>query len=125
MLCMKLDHIALGIHNVEAGMALFQTMGFTVLRGRGKHYANGLPTAFITNPTSGVTLELIEVAGMPAPSLLHMAYEVENIHGTCATLLEQGYVFEREPFVNPANGITMAFLRHPDGLVAQINQPAP
>jgi catechol 2,3-dioxygenase-like lactoylglutathione lyase family enzyme len=121
---MKLDHIALGIHSVEAGMALFATLGFTVLRGRGKHYANSLPTAFVTNPTSNLTVELIEVAGMPAPSLLHMAFEVEDIQSTCAKLLEQGYVYEREPFVNPANGITMAFLRHPDGLVAQINQPA-
>jgi hypothetical protein len=121
---MKLDHIAYGIHSVEAGMALFQTLGFTTLRGRGKHYANGLPTAFITNPTSGVTLELIEVAGIPAPSLLHMAFEVEDIGAACAKLLSEGYVYERKPFVNPANGITMAFLRHPDGLVAQINQPA-
>jgi Glyoxalase/Bleomycin resistance protein/Dioxygenase superfamily len=121
---MKLDHIALGIHSVETGVSLFETLGFTVLRGRGKHYANGLPTVFITNPTSGVTLELIEVAGMPAPSLLHMAFEVKDIQTTCTTLLGQGYVYEREPFVNPANGITMAFLRHPDGLVAQINQPA-
>jgi catechol 2,3-dioxygenase-like lactoylglutathione lyase family enzyme len=122
---MKIDHIALGIHSVEAGIALFQTLGFTVLRGRGKHYANGLPTAFITNPTSNVTVELIEVAGIPAPSLLHTAFEVVDIESTCAMLLSEGYVYEREPFVNPANGITMAFLRHPDGLVAQINQPAP
>jgi catechol 2,3-dioxygenase-like lactoylglutathione lyase family enzyme len=121
---MKLDHIAYGIHNVEAGMTLFQTLGFTTLRGRGKHYANGLPTAFITNPISGVTLELIEIAGMPAPSLLHMAFEVEDIGATCAKLLSEGYVYEREPFTNPANGITMAFLRHPDGLVAQVNQLA-
>ena len=119
---MKLDHVALGIHNVEAGIILYQTLGFT-LRRRGKHYANGMPTAFITNPATGIDLELIEVAGMPAPSLLHLAFVVDDIAAACQKLLEDGYVFEREAFFNEGNRTHMAFLRHPDGVVAQINQP--
>ena len=119
---MKLHHVALGIHNVEAGIILYQTLGF-VLRGRGKHYANQMPTAFITNPATGVDLELIEVSGMPAPSLLHIAFVVDDIKTTCAKLLGDGYIYEREAFFNENSRTHMAFLRHPDGVVAQINQP--
>ncbi|MFN3266433.1 MAG: VOC family protein [Deinococcales bacterium] len=120
---MKLHHVALGVHSIESGIELYQKLGF-VLRARGKHYANGLPTAFVTNSETGVDFELIEVAGMPAPSLLHTAFVVENIAATCAQLITDGYVYEREPFFNEASRTHMAFLRHPDGVVVQINQPA-
>lgn len=120
---MKIHHIALGIHSVEAGLELYQKLGF-VLRARGKHYANGLPTAFVTNPETGVDFELIEIAGMPAPSLLHTAFVVEDISATCAKLVLDGYIYEREPFLNQASRTHMAFLRHPDGVVVQINQSA-
>jgi catechol 2,3-dioxygenase-like lactoylglutathione lyase family enzyme len=119
---MKLDHVALGIHNVEAGIELFGTLGFT-LRRRGKHYANGMPTAFLTNPATGVDVELIEVAGSPAPVFQHLAFVVDDIQATCAELEAKGYVCERQPFFNEAARVHMAFMRHPDGLIAQINQP--
>jgi catechol 2,3-dioxygenase-like lactoylglutathione lyase family enzyme len=119
---MKLDHVALSVHDIEAGLEVFSTLGFELKR-RGKHYANGMPTAFITNPATGMDLELIEVSGQPAPGLLHLAFEVTNIAAKCAELLETGYVYEREPFFNEGNRTHMAFLRHPAGLIAQINQP--
>ena len=119
---MKLDHVALGVHDVEAGITLMGTLGFTLKR-RGKHYSNGAPTAFVTNPATGVDLELIQVPGQPAPGLLHMAFVVDDLQATCADLQSQGYIFETEPFFNEAAKTHMAFLRHPDGLIAQINQP--
>jgi catechol 2,3-dioxygenase-like lactoylglutathione lyase family enzyme len=119
---MKLDHLALSVHDVETAIAQFATLGFT-LRRRGKHYANGQPTAFITNPATGVDLELIQVAGQPAPGFLHLAFLVEDIRAKCAELLAQGYAYETEPFFNEGNRTHMAFLRHPAGLIAQINQP--
>jgi catechol 2,3-dioxygenase-like lactoylglutathione lyase family enzyme len=118
----KLDHVALSIHDVEAGLEVFKTLGFELKR-RGKHYANGMPTAFITNPATGVDLELIEVAGQPAPGFLHLAFQVEDLKMKCAELEAAGYVFERAPFFNEGNRTHMAFMRHPAGLIAQINQP--
>ena len=119
---MKLDHVALAVHNVEAGIAQFATLGFT-LRRRGKHYANGMPTAFITNPATGMDLELIEVAGQPAPGFMHLAFVVTDLQAQCAELLALGYEYETPPFFNEGNRTHMAFLRHPSGLIAQINQP--
>jgi catechol 2,3-dioxygenase-like lactoylglutathione lyase family enzyme len=119
---MKLDHVALSIHNVEAGIELFATLGFQIKR-RGKHYANGMPTAFITNPATGMDLELIEVAGQPAPGFLHLAFQVEDLNAKCNELTAAGYSFEREAFFNEGNRTYMAFMRHPAGLIAQINQP--
>ncbi len=119
---MKLDHVALSVHDVEAGLEHFATLGFT-LRRRGKHYSNGMPTAFITNPATGMDLELIQVSGQPAPGLLHMAFVVEDLKAKCAELVAQGYTYETEPFFNEAARVHMAFLRHPAGFIAQINQP--
>ena len=119
---MKLDHVALAVHDVEAGIELFATLGFELKR-RGKHYANGMPTAFITNPATSMDLELIQVAGQPAPGFLHLAFEVADLKEKCGELEEAGYVFEREPFFNEGNRTHMAFMRHPAGLIAQINQP--
>jgi len=120
---MKLDHVALSVHDVEAAIEHFSTLGFT-LRRRGKHYANGMPTAFITNPATGVDLELIQVAGQPAPGFMHLAFVVDDLQATCAALLAQGYRYETEPFYNEAAHTHMAFLRHPAGFIAQINQPS-
>ncbi len=119
---MKLDHVALSVHDVEAGITLMGTLGFALKR-RGKHYANGAPTAFVTNPATGVDLELIQVPGQPAPGFLHMAFVVDDLQATCSDLEAQGYIFETRPFFNEGNRSHMAFLRHPDGLIAQINQP--
>ena len=119
---MKLYHLALSVHDVEVAITHFATLGFTVRR-RGKHYANGAPTAFITNPATNVDLELVQVAGQPAPGFLHLAFVVDDIHAKCTELLEAGYEYETEPFFNEGNKTYMAFLRHPAGLIAQINQP--
>ena len=119
---MKLDHVALSVHDVEAAISHFATLGFT-LRRRGKHYANGMPTAFITNPATNMDLELVQVAGQPAPGFLHLAFVVDDIHAKCAELLETGYEYETKVFFNEGNKTHMAFLRHSAGLIAQINQP--
>lgn len=119
---MRLDHVALSVHDVEAAIQHFATLGFT-LRRRGKHYANGMPTAFITNPATGLDLELIQVAGQPAPGFMHLAFVVDDLGAKCEELLAQGYAYETEPFFNEGNRTHMAFLRHPAGLIAQINQP--
>jgi lactoylglutathione lyase len=118
---MKLDHVALSVHDIEAAITHFATLGFSVRR-RGKHYANGMPTAFITNPATNMDLELVQVAGQPAPGFLHLAFVVDDIHAKCAELLEAGYAYETEPFFNEGNRTHMAFLRHPAGLIVQINQ---
>ena len=119
---MKLDHVALSVHDVEAPLEVFATLGFE-LRRRGKNFANGMPTAFVTNPATGVDVELIEGAGQPAPGFMHLAFEVADLHAKCAALLEAGYTYLNEPFFNEGNRTHMAFLRHPSGLIAQINQP--
>lgn len=119
---MKLHHVALSVHDVEAGIQHFATLGFT-LRRRGKHYANGTPTAFMASPATEVELELIQVSGQPAPGFMHLAFVVDDLGAKCQELLAQGYAYESEPFFNEAARTHMAFLRHPAGLIAQINQP--
>jgi catechol 2,3-dioxygenase-like lactoylglutathione lyase family enzyme len=118
---MKLDHVALSVHDVEAAIAHFATLGFMV-EGRGKHYSNGTPTAFLNHPGTNMYLELVQASGQPAPGFLHLAFEVDDLQVKCAELLEAGYEYEMPPFFNERNGTHMAFLRHPAGLIAQINQ---
>ncbi len=119
---MKVDHIALSVHNVEDSIQHFAQIGFELNR-KGKHFETGLPVAFIVNPSSGVMLELIQVYGQPAPGMLHIAYQVEDIQAQCAELLSLGYVYDTEIFLNEGAKTWMAFLRSSAGVVVQVNQP--
>ncbi len=118
---MKLDHLALSVHDVEAAISHFATLGFTV-EGRGNHYSNGVPTVFLNHPESNVYLELVQVSGQPAPGFLHLAFEVDDLEAKCAELLVCGYEYEAAPFLNERNTTRMAFMRHPAGFIAQLNQ---
>jgi catechol 2,3-dioxygenase-like lactoylglutathione lyase family enzyme len=118
---MKLNHFALSVHDVEAAITHFATLGFLV-EGRGKHYSNGVPTAFLNHPGTNMDLELVQVSGQPAPGFLHLAFEVDDLQSKCAELLEAGYEYEAAPFFNERNQTHMAFLRHPAGFIAQLNQ---
>ena len=117
----KLDRLALSVHDVETAIGHFATLGFDV-EGRGKHYSNGTPTAFLQHPGSSVLLELVQVSGQPAPGMLHLAFEVDNLEAKCAELLACGYAYEAAPFLNERNNTRMAFLRHPAGFIAQLNE---
>lgn len=118
---MKMNHIALSVHDVETAIGQFATLGF-VLLGRGKHYSNGTPTAFISHPGTNVNLELVQASGQPAPGLLHLAFEVADLQFKCDELIKAGYEYEAAPFFNERNQTHMAFLRHPAGFIAQFNQ---
>ncbi len=69
-----------------------------------------------------MALELVQASGQPAPGFLHLAFEVDDLEDKCAKLLADGYEYEAAPFLNERNNTRMAFMRHPAGLVAQINQ---
>jgi catechol 2,3-dioxygenase-like lactoylglutathione lyase family enzyme len=118
---MKMNHVALSVHDVEAGITHFATLGF-VVEARGKHYSNGVPTAFINHPGTNMELELVQVSGQPAPGLLHIAFDVDDLQGKCDEMLALGYEYETPPFFNERNKTHMAFLRHPAGFIAQFNQ---
>jgi hypothetical protein len=120
---MKLDHIALSINNLDDGINLFETMNMPVSRW-GKHYSTGEKTVFLRNEATGVDVELIANPGQPAPGFLHLAFVVEDIQNKYNELLSQGYMVERELFLNEAAKVYMAFLRHPAGIIVQLNQPA-
>ena len=119
---MKLDHIALSISGLEDGIKLFETMNMPVNRW-GKHYSTGEKTVFLRNEATGVDVELIANPGQPAPGFLHLAFVVEDIKSKYQELLNQGYSIERELFLNEAAKMHMAFLRHPAGVIVQLNQP--
>ncbi len=119
---MKLDHVALSVANLEDGIKLFETIQMPVSRW-GKHYSTGEKTVFLRNEASGVDVELIANPGQPAPGFLHLAFVVEDIQSKYQELLSQGYTIEKELFLNEAAKMHMAFLRHPAGIIVQLNQP--
>lgn len=119
---MKLDHIALSVSNLDDGIKLFETMHMPVNRW-GKHYTTGEKTVFLRNEATGVDVELIANPGQPAPGFLHLAFVVDDIESKYQELLAQGYTIERALFLNEAASMHMAFLRHPAGIIVQLNQP--
>ncbi len=119
---MKLDHIALSVSKLENGIKLFETIDMPVNRW-GKHYSSGASTVFLRNEATGVDVELIENPGQPAPGFLHLAFVVDDIKAKYQDLLAQGYTVEQELFLNEAAKTHMVFLRHPAGIIVQLNQP--
>lgn len=118
---MQLNHVALSVHNVEAAIQQFATLGFG-LEGHGKHYSNETPTAFLSHLGTNIYLELVQASGQPAPGLLHLAFDVADLQVKCDELIKAGYEYEAAPFFNERNQTHMAFLRHPAGFIAQLNQ---
>jgi len=86
----KLDHIALGVRDIDAAIEFFsKTLGYRVGR-RGRHGITGRPINFIWEPGSGVKIELIEAPSQEADTLFHLAFTSDNLEKDSENLKKHG-----------------------------------
>src|SRR5207248_3722898 len=84
----QLDHVALGVHDMDERIAfLTGTLGMTLKR-MGTHFKSGGRIAMIAD-ANGFKLELIELPN-DAPGLQHVAYRVEDVDAAYGRLIEAG-----------------------------------
>jgi len=114
----KLDHVALGVRDVEERIAfLTGTLGMTVKR-RGTHVRSGRPLAMVAD-ASGFKIELVEVDA-DEPTFLHLAFRVDDVASAYRTMLDQGWESIRGPHALHAARAETALLQDAAKLQVQI-----
>ena len=113
-----LDHVALGVPDVELFVErLTGTFGMEVVR-RGKHHETGRPIAFVKD-AKGSKIELIE-ADVEAPTFLHAAFSVPDAGNAHESLLSSGFSSSGDPVRLEAAKADTAFEKSPEGLEVQV-----
>lgn len=121
----RIDHVALGVPDLESAVARFTgPLGLRLIR-RGTVGRTGSAMAMVGDGT-GMKIELIETAGTTAPALLHIAFRSDDVAGDVETLRdEQGLAHLRGPNALPAAAALSALFANGDGLELQIIQYEP
>ncbi len=117
---MKLDHVAVGVEDLEKALQLFEKyLGVKVVR---KSTIPGTSTniAFIQEPESRAQLEVIDKKAHGTVTLEHIAFQVENVDVKFAEFKKLGFIVEKEPHDIPAANARSALLRDETGLRFQL-----
>jgi catechol 2,3-dioxygenase-like lactoylglutathione lyase family enzyme len=118
-----LDHVALGVHDLDERIAfLTGTLGMSLKRV-GKHVKTGGRIAMIAD-SNGFKLELIELPN-DVPGFQHLAYRVDDVEAAHARLVEQGCTTIRGPHEIGAARAVTALVEDPSGLQIQVIKYAP
>lgn len=113
-----LDHVALGVPDVEVFIRrLTGTFGMEVVR-RGSHHETGRPIAFLKD-AKGSKVELIE-ADVEAPTFLHLAFAVPDAADAYEALVSSEFSSVAPPVRLEAAKAETAFTESPEGLEAQV-----
>jgi catechol 2,3-dioxygenase-like lactoylglutathione lyase family enzyme len=119
----QMDHVALGVHDLDERIAfLTGTLGMTLKR-IGKHVKTGGRIAMIAD-RNGFKLELIELPD-DEPGFQHLAYRVEDVEAAHASLVEQGCTTIRGPHEIGAAKAMTALVEDPSGTQIQVIKYAP
>ncbi|HZO27474.1 MAG TPA: VOC family protein [Chloroflexota bacterium] len=119
----QLDHVALGVHDLDERIA-FYTVTLGMKLGRiGKHVKTGGRIAMIAD-SNGFKLELIELPN-DEPGFQHLAYRVEDVEAAHASLVEQGCKTIRGPHEIGAAKAVTALVEDPSGTQIQVIKYAP
>ncbi len=119
----QLDHVALGVHDLDERIAfLTGTLGMTLKR-IGKHVKTGGRIAMIAD-SNGFKLELIELPN-DEPGFQHLAYRVEDVEAAHASLVAQGCTTIRGPHEIGAAKAFTALVEDPSGTQIQVVTYAP
>lgn len=115
----QIDHVALGVSDLDERIAFMTgTLGM-VLKRVGTHIATGGRIAFLADPTTGFKFELVETPDRQL-GFMHVAYRAEDVAATHDQLVAGGLESLRTPFrIAPAKA-TSALLRDSSGMELQI-----
>ena len=112
------DHVALGVRDMEERLAfLTGVLGMTVKR-RGTHFKSGRPIVLVSD-ANGFKLELIEIDA-DEPTFMHLAYRVDDVAGDYERLLAQGCESIRGPHELKAARAESALVQDASKLQVQI-----
>ena len=93
--------------------------------GRRHTSPRGAQLAFIRTPNSDEEIELCQLPGSPPvevqPDLMHLAFEVEDLHAFAEQLARKGYKLSDGP-TRTGSGSVIAFIDAPEGYEVELIQ---
>jgi catechol 2,3-dioxygenase-like lactoylglutathione lyase family enzyme len=112
MMLRGLDHVALGVPDLDSGIELMVgTCGMQLLYTN-TVTATGQRMAMLED-SDGRKLELIETAREETPRFLHVAFLTDDVDAACEALVADGWQTKREPHDLPrANARTALVSRY-------------
>ena len=119
----QMDHIALGVKDLDERIEFFTSrLGMRLIR-IGTHFKTGGRIAMLADP-AGFKLELIE-DGSEQPTLMHLAYRVDDVTAGHDQLVSSGCSTIRGPHELSAARATTALVEDPSRLQIQVIKYAP
>jgi lactoylglutathione lyase len=119
---MELIHTCYRITDPERSVAFYEALGFE--ERRRMPIRDEAINIFMGLPGDGDRLELTYNFGVEEYELGtgygHIAVTVDDIHGTLASLSEQGIEPEKPPYTVREGGSLLCFVRDPDGYRVEI-----
>ena len=117
----RIDHVALGVADIEERIAFFTgQLGMTLGR-RGEHRATGGKIAFLWDAATGFKVELIETPDGRV-GFQHLAYRVDDVPAAVGMLEGVGLKRLSGPLRLDAAKAETALLRDDTGLHVQVIQ---
>lgn len=123
MRAIALQHVTVGVHDLDAAVAFYELLGMTVSPDRPAFpFAGAWMQA---TPTQQV--HIVVSPERPAPdATTHFALVVDDLEACLAELSAGGVPDDRVQRLRPVEGAgTQAFVRDPTGNVIELNQPSP
>jgi len=119
-----IDHLAMGVLDLDKRIWLLTTTQNWRLIRTGTQFSTGDRIAMLVDPTTGFKLELIENRS-EQPELIHVAYRVDDVAAEYARLTGLGYTTLVAPHELKAARAVTALLADPAGLKVQLITYAP
>jgi catechol 2,3-dioxygenase-like lactoylglutathione lyase family enzyme len=114
-----IDHVALGVQDLDERIAFMTTVLGMMLKRRGTHIPTGGRIAFLADPGTGFKFELVETPDRQL-GFMHVAYRADDVSAEHDRLVEQGLQSLRTPVrIKPAKAVS-ALLKDPSGLEVQV-----
>lgn len=115
----QIDHIAVGIQDLDERIAFYTGQMGLVLKRRGVHMASGGRIAMVMDPKTSLKLELIETPDRRL-GLMHVAFRVDDVGTEFERLRALGLVPAREPFWLEAAKAETALFADPAGVGTEV-----
>ena len=119
-----IDHVALGVKDLDKTIEFFTETLDMKLRRTGTHRATGRRIAFLGG-SSGLKIELVETQ-VDKPSFMHLALQVDDVEAEYDRLASKGLQPKRPPHeLAPAKATTALLEEQSSGIEIQILKYAP
>lgn len=123
-------HVGIRVHELERSVRFYRVLGFEKTLGpigpepvAILEHPCGIEINLVLNAPDASTPNVLMDVPVKAPGITHLALSCPDIAAAARAIEEAGYRVKDGPVRFP-NGAQAIFVRDPDGVVIELNQPA-